>query len=102
MPKPFGIKGLSFDKLEIDKAGIPKLECCVDQALHNFPDFKMLFKTDLKGWESLNIGVSYTGFSSLFAKAEFTAGSNDYAAEATYSSGDMRVGAKNAVAKGRG
>merc|ERR1719469_1854129 len=46
-PKPFGLAGVSIDKLEMDKAGKFKFEAAFDQAAHTVPDLKLEFKSDL-------------------------------------------------------
>lgn len=99
-PKPFGMKGFAIDKLEMDKAGGVKLECAIDEALHKGKDFKVECKSDLKGLDTLKLGVSYTGIAALLAKAEFNATKPaKYAAEASYAVGSgLTVGAKSTPA----
>jgi len=84
-PKPLGLAGLAFDKLEVDKAGKMKLEASMDKALHGVPDFKVECKSDLKTLDSLTVGAAYTGLADALCKAEFKATNPaDYSAEVSY------------------
>jgi len=87
-PKPLGLAGLAFDKLEMDKAGNMKLEASADKSLHGVADFKVECKSDLKSVDGVSVGATYTGIADALCKAEFKATNPaDYSAEASYALG---------------
>jgi len=45
-PSPFGLAGVSLDKVELDKKGMLKLEASYDKKLHRVPDLKIETKSD--------------------------------------------------------
>lgn len=99
-PKPFGIAGLAFDKLEMDKQGKMKLEASLDKALHGMTDLKVDCKSDLKSMDSVSLGATYTGIANALCKAEFKATNPaDYSAEFSYAvGGGATVGVKSTKA----
>lgn len=87
-PKPLGVAGLCFDKLEMDKAGALKLEASVDKALHGLADFKIECKSDLKSADGVSVGATYTGIANALCKAEIKpTDPANYTAEASYAVG---------------
>lgn len=87
-PKPLGLAGLAFDKLEMDKAGKMKLEASMDKNMHGVADFKLDCKSDLKSMDSMTVGATYTGVANTLCKAEFKATNPaDYSAEVSYAVG---------------
>jgi len=87
-PKPLGIAGIAFDKLEMDKAGKTKLEASVDKGLHGVADFKLECKSGLDSLNSLMLGGTYAGIKDALLKAEFKAlNPAEYTAEAAYAVG---------------
>jgi len=100
LPKPMGVSGLAFDKLEMDKDGKMKLEASLDKALHGISDIKIECKSDLKSTDSPVLGVTYTGIANALCKAEFKATNPaDYTAEASYAvGGGATLGVKSSKA----
>lgn len=95
-PKPFGLDGLSVDKLEMDKSGKFKFEASVDNKMHNVPDLKLELKSDLKNHEKATIGCVYNLQKDGLLKFE-TKPLNvaDFNFEATYNiNSEITVGAK--------
>merc|ERR1719210_2004395 len=69
-PKPFGIAGISVDKLEMDKAGKFKLEATADKSVHHIPDLKVEVKSDLQSAGKVTAGCTYTGIKDTQVKFE--------------------------------
>jgi len=59
-PKPFGFDGVIIDKLEMDKSGKMKLECCVDKNAHKRSDLVIEAKSDLAKANNLVFGAVVT------------------------------------------
>lgn len=88
LPKPLGLAGIAFDKLEMDKGGKMKLEAAIDKGLHGVNDVKLECKSGLDGLGSLQVGVTYTGVAEALVKAEISAmNPANYAAELGYNIG---------------
>lgn len=84
-PKPLGIAGVAFDKLELDKSGGMKLESAIDKNLHGVADLKIDCKSDLKSVDGVTVGATYTGVAGALIKAECNATNpGKYAAEVSY------------------
>lgn len=74
-PKPFGIAGVAFDKLEMDKGGKQKLEAVIDVEQLKSAGLKVDVKTDLN-FSSLagtSLGATYTGVNNALVKCELNA-----------------------------
>jgi len=99
-PKPLGLDGLAFDKVELDKAGKMKLEASIDSSLHKVSNLKIECKSDLKSTDSLVVGATFTGVANALCKAEIKAmNPSDYSAEASYAvGGGATVGVKSTPA----
>jgi len=69
LPSPLGLKGVSVDKLEMDKTGGVKVEAVLDERFHRLPNLKLDFKgADLNG---LSTGLTLGGIKDTLVKAEF-------------------------------
>jgi hypothetical protein len=97
-PEPL-IKGLAFDKFELDPAGKLKLESSY-KADDLVKGVKVECKSDLKGLGGLQIGATYTGIQNVFIKAQVNATDPaKYEAEATSSPiADVTLGFKSTAA----
>eukprot|EP00747_Dinoflagellata_sp_TGD_P165485 gnl/TRDRNA2_/TRDRNA2_186804_c0_seq1.p1 gnl/TRDRNA2_/TRDRNA2_186804_c0~~gnl/TRDRNA2_/TRDRNA2_186804_c0_seq1.p1 ORF type:complete len:281 (-),score=83.11 gnl/TRDRNA2_/TRDRNA2_186804_c0_seq1:193-1035(-) len=94
-PKPFGLAGLSIDKLEMDKAGKFKLECVADKGLHKVADLKLEVKSDLVDPAKAVTGITFTGLKDQMVKFETKPMKpDDFTAEATRKIGLFTVGLK--------
>lgn len=72
LPSPLGLKGISIDKLEMDKAGATKAEAVLDKNFHKIhPDLKLEIKTALSDPNGLSSGMTFSGIKDTFVKAEF-------------------------------
>jgi len=88
LPQPLGIKGIAFDKLEMDKAGKMKLEASCDCNVHHISGLKFEARSDLASADNIVVGATYTGIKDALIKAEFKATNPaDYTAEAGYAVG---------------
>lgn len=67
LPTPLGIKGVSIDKLEMDKAGKFKLEASSDKV---YPALKVECKSDLASLSKVTAGCTYTGIKDTQIKLE--------------------------------
>eukprot|EP00413_Alexandrium_margalefii_P008296 CAMPEP_0204531928 /NCGR_PEP_ID=MMETSP0661-20131031/11445_1 /ASSEMBLY_ACC=CAM_ASM_000606 /TAXON_ID=109239 /ORGANISM="Alexandrium margalefi, Strain AMGDE01CS-322" /LENGTH=297 /DNA_ID=CAMNT_0051538121 /DNA_START=77 /DNA_END=967 /DNA_ORIENTATION=- len=70
LPKPFGIVGISVDKLEMDKGGKFKLEASADKSVHQIADLKVEAKSDLVDMKKVTITKTYTGIKDTLMKFE--------------------------------
>lgn len=97
LPKPVGLAGIAFDKLEVDKDGKMALEAAMDKGLHGVSDFKLGCKSDLKSLETVKLNGTYTGVADAFVQAEFTAMNpmGSYAVQACYAMQGATVGVKS-------
>lgn len=106
-PKPLGIAGIAFDKLEMDKSGNQKLEAVVDMdKMAGIAALKVDFKSNLKTplLVGTSLGATYTGISNALCKVEvdlekvlqmdFKA-EKAYNAQVSYSMGDAAVAVKH-------
>lgn len=72
LPSPLGLKGISIDKLEMDKGGATKAEAVLDKSFHKIhPDLKLEFKTAFADLNGLSSGMTFTGIKDTLVKAEF-------------------------------
>jgi len=74
-PLNCGLRGLSLDKLEMDKAGKFKFEASADKTLHeewarNAPDLKLEVKSDLASFSGVTLGGTYSGLPDVQVKLE--------------------------------
>jgi len=70
LPSPWGLKGVSIDKLEMDKTGATKAEAILDKGFHRVPDLKLEFKSGLSDINGLSTGLTFTGIKDTLVKAE--------------------------------
>jgi len=92
LPSPFGVDGVTIDKLEMDKAGKFKVEASSDKVAAGL---KVDCKSDLADVSKVAVGYTYTGIKNLQAKGEFKATNPmDFTKEVTYSQGDLTCGMK--------
>lgn len=96
-PKPFGLPGVSVDKLEMDKDGKFKFEAAVDKAAHGVDDLKIEVKSDLANASKATGGFTYTGIADTQIKLE-TKSDMKFAFEATRSFEPVTVGLKLGMA----
>lgn len=63
IPKPFGIAGLTVDKLEVDKSGALKVETSASCCLHNVKNLTIDLKNNFKTLSTVdpNATLTYTG-----------------------------------------
>jgi len=97
LPKPLGLAGIAFDKLELAADGKMALEAAVDKDLHGLADFKLVCKSNLQDVGGIKLNATYTGVANAFIQAEFnvTNPMGDYSAQAVYSPmKGVEVGAK--------
>lgn len=95
LPKPFGINGLSVEKLEVDKAGKFKFEAVADKGLHKVPDLKLEAKSDLVDLAKATAGFTYTGVANTLVKFETrTAAPQFFTLEVTQEIQNATVGVK--------
>jgi len=93
LPSPFGLKGVSVDKLEMDKGGKFKLEASADKL---YDGLKVECKSDLANVDKIAVGCTYTGIKNAQIKLDCAkVGSpGDLASEVTYAQGDVTCGMK--------
>lgn len=71
-PSPFGIKGLSVDKLEMDKAGKFKLETSASCCCHGVQGLKVEAKSDLTSLQTITGALIFTGIPDTQVKLDTT------------------------------
>jgi len=99
LPKPFGIAGVSVDKLEMDKAGKFKLEAVVDKSAHSIADLKIEAKSDLADSKKASLGCTFTGLKDTQLKFETTPlAPNNFTLEVTRAIQQATVGVKCGMA----
>eukprot|EP00408_Alexandrium_pacificum_P057414 CAMPEP_0171173712 /NCGR_PEP_ID=MMETSP0790-20130122/10361_1 /TAXON_ID=2925 /ORGANISM="Alexandrium catenella, Strain OF101" /LENGTH=278 /DNA_ID=CAMNT_0011638579 /DNA_START=76 /DNA_END=912 /DNA_ORIENTATION=+ len=99
LPKPFGIAGVSVDKLEMDKAGKFKLEAAIDKSAHSIPDLKIEAKSDLVDSKKATLGCTFTGLKDTQLKFETTPlAPNNFTLEATRAIQQATIGVKCGMA----
>lgn len=92
LPTPLGFKGVSVDKLELDKAGKFKIEASSDQV---YPALKVECKSDLVDVAKVTAGFTYSGIKDTLLKFETKpAKPKDFTAEVTRTAGIATIGAK--------
>jgi len=92
-PSPFGLKGVSVDKVELDKAGKFKFEAVIDNGLHTVKDLKVELKSDLVDVSKASAGFTFTGLPDTQVKFE-TKSDMKFGAEVTRNQGPATVGVK--------
>lgn len=86
------LKGVSVDKLELDKKGVCKLEASADSKLHGVDGLTIEAKSDLKTVAKASAGLSYSRKEGQF-KIETSFGApGDFKAEASAAAGPATVG----------
>jgi len=99
LPKPFGIAGVSIDKLEMDKAGKFKFEAAADKAAHSVADLKIEAKSDLVDSKKATLGCTFTGLKDTQLKFETTPlAPNNFTLEATRTIPHATLGVKCGMA----
>jgi hypothetical protein len=68
IPQPFGLKGFSVDKLEMDKAGKFKIETSMDKGLHSVDGLKVEAKSGLEDLSKMTADLTYTGIADTSIK----------------------------------
>jgi len=72
LPSPLGLKGISIDKLEMDKTGATKAEAVLDKNFHHVhPDLKLDLKLAFSDPNGLSSGATFVGIKDTLVKAEF-------------------------------
>jgi len=100
LPAPFGLKGVSVEKLEMDKAGKFKLEASADKL---YDGLKVECKSDLVNVDKVAVGCTYTAIKNAQIKLDCAkVGSPDVAGEVTYVQGHVTCGIKFNSAVGGG
>merc|ERR1712050_627931 len=69
-PKPFGVAGLSIDKLEMDQKGKFKMEAVMDKTLHHVDNLKFEVKSDCENLAKTSVGFTFTGIADTQVKFE--------------------------------
>jgi len=91
-PSPLGFKGLSIDKLEMDKAGKFKLEASSDKV---YPGLKVEAKSDLADAKKVVACGTFTGIKDTLVKFETKPmNPKDFTCEATRAAGKATFGIK--------
>lgn len=91
-PAPMGVKSVSIDKLELDKAGKFKLEASTSEV---YPGLKMELKSDLADMAKIVTGFTYTGLKNAQVKFECKAlNPQDFTKEVTYTKDIATFGVK--------
>mmetsp|Transcript_79946 Transcript_79946/g.146197 ORF Transcript_79946/g.146197 Transcript_79946/m.146197 type:complete len:273 (-) Transcript_79946:116-934(-) len=99
-PKPFGVAGVSVDKLEMDKSGKYKLEVSCSKDFHKVPDLAMDFKTDMVNLAKATKSVTYTGVKDMRVSFETKPASPmDFTYDVTKAMGLATVGLKGSGMK---
>lgn len=86
------LKGVSVDKLELDKKGGCKLEVSGDSKLHSVDGLKIEAKTDLKSMSKVSAGVHYSQKEAQFKIETALGAPADFKAEACVAVGPATVG----------
>lgn len=102
LPDFMGVKGITVEKLEIDKGGARKLEADITKTLHTIDGATVSVKSDLSNLESTVAGVKYTGIADTQIQFETKIlKPADFNFELTRSFGaatvGVKAGAKNAT-----
>jgi len=93
IPTPVSfLKGVSVDKLELDKKGGCKLEVSGDSKLHSVEGLKIEAKTDLKSIGKASAGVHYSQKEAQFKIETALGAPADFKAEACVAIGPAIVG----------
>jgi len=91
-PKPFGLKGFSIDKLELDSKSVGKAETSISKDMHGIDGMKIDVKCAPK---DVAMSITYTGIADTSVKVEsknFSAAK--YNLEVLHGLGDAVFGAK--------
>lgn len=94
LPKPFGVGGVTIDKLEYNKSGDWKLETSFDKGLHTIDGLTADVKSDLVDVTKISTGVTFTGIADTQLKLETKPSSGSFTFEATRSQGPATLGVK--------
>jgi len=94
LPKPFGLKGVSIDKLEFSKGGSWALETALDKDLLSVPGLKVVVSSDLKTVDSLKKDLTFTGISDTQLKLGIKPMKQTFEFEATRDQGPATLGVK--------
>lgn len=93
-PKPFGLAGITIDKLEYNKSGDWKLETSFDKALLTVDNLSVDVKSDLAKLDSLSTGATFTGIADTQLKFEVKPLTQAFSFEATRKQGPATLGLK--------
>jgi len=69
-PKPFGIAGFSFDKVDFDKSGKYKIETTMTKDMHKVDALSLTFATDQGKLPQSKFGLTYTGIKDFQIKLD--------------------------------
>jgi hypothetical protein len=94
LPKPFGVGGITIDKLEYNKSGDWKLEAAFDKALLSVDGLSMDLKSDLVDTTKISTGATFTGIKDTQLKFETKPFTQEFTFECTRSQGPATVGVK--------
>jgi len=97
-PNPFGVAGVSVDKLELSKDGKFKFEVSADKALHKVSGLKFEAKSDLERLEKVSAALTYTGLKDTQLKIETKPlNVTDFTLEVTRAFDKITVGLKGGL-----
>jgi len=94
-PKPFGLAGVSVDKLDFTKDGKYALEVTAGKAAHTVDGLTVKGTSDLSGLAKATMGCTYTGIKDCQIIVDTKAASpQDFTMEVTKAINAMTIGAK--------
>jgi len=95
IPKPFGVAGLSIDKLEMDKTGKFAFEATADKDSHKVDNLSILAKSDLVDPAKISACLTFTGIQNTQIKFDTKAvNPADFTMEVTHSMQQITAGVK--------
>jgi len=94
LPKPFGIGGMTIDKLEYSKGGAWKMETSLDKSLLSVDGLSMDIKSDLVSSSKISAGATFTGVKDTQLKLETFPFLQNFTFEATRIQGPATLGVK--------
>jgi hypothetical protein len=94
LPKPFGVGGVTIDKLEYSKSGDWKLEAAFDKSLLSVDGLAMDLKSDLVDTNKISTGATFTGIKDTQLKFETKPFTQAFTFECTRTQGPATLGLK--------
>jgi hypothetical protein len=95
LPDFMGFKGLTVEKLEVDKSGAQKLEATLGKALHSVDALSLELKSDSSKLDQTTAGMTYSGIADTQIKFETKPlNPSDFTFEVTRAVGAATLGVK--------